>query len=196
MGGVDFMVRTIVHLIRHEQTAANMERRYIGWTDQPIIQQVEAVLPVKPAIVFGSDLVRCEQTASCYFPNVPFVADERLRELHFGDFEMKTYADLQHNPTYRSWIDDPFQTTPSRGESFAHFQQRVLTAFWEIAAKHSEPVFVVHGGVIKLILADCFKKGFHEVHAAHRIVYTVSWEEEKRCMSLSEEPIMVSGNTF
>lgn len=25
-----------VHLIRHEKTKANMERKYIGWTDEPI----------------------------------------------------------------------------------------------------------------------------------------------------------------
>lgn len=196
MGGIDFMVRTTVHLIRHEQTLANREKRYIGWTDQPIIQRVEAIIPIEPAIVIGSDLVRCEQTASCYFPHVPFVADERLRELHFGDYEMKTYTDLQHIAEYRSWINDPFHTTPPRGESFAHFQSRVLTAFHEMAAIYSEPVFVVHGGVIKLILADCFKKGFHEVHAAHRKLYTVSWEEGNTCMSLSEEPITVSGNTL
>lgn len=196
MGGVDFMVRTAVHLIRHELTQANMERRYIGWTDEPIVQPVEAIMPVKPAAVFGSDLLRCKQTASCYFPDAPFIADERLRELHFGDFEMKTYMELQHIPAYRRWIDDPFHTTPPGGESFAAFQHRVLAAFQEISAGHAESVFVVHGGVIKLILAFCFEKGFHEVHASHRTIYTVSWEEGKACMSLSEEPITVSGNMF
>lgn len=196
MGGVGFMVRTTVHLVRHELTQANIERRYIGWTDQPIIQRVKANISVTPAVVFGSDLLRCRQTASCYFPDVPFVADERLRELHFGDFEMKTYEDLQYLPDYRSWVDDPFQATPPHGESFAAFQHRVLTAFQEIAAAYSDAVFVVHGGVIKLILASCFGNKFHDVRAAHRTMYTVSWEEGKTCMSLSEAPITVSETMF
>ena len=33
------MVRTTIRLIRHELTQANIERRYIGWTDQSIIRQ-------------------------------------------------------------------------------------------------------------------------------------------------------------
>ena len=189
------MVRTVVHLIRHEQTQANRERRYIGWTDEPILQAVEAAVPIEPAVVYGSDLLRCRQTASCYFPGVPFMADKRLRELHFGDFEMKTYEDLQHDPLYRAWIDDPMDTIPPNGEAFATFQSRVLEAFRKITGNGRETVFVVHGGVIKLILAACFHKGFHEVHAAHRTLYTISWEEGETCMSLSEAPITVSGNT-
>ena len=196
MGGVGFMVRTTMYFIRHELTQANIERRYIGWTDQPIIQSVKANISIEPAVVFGSDLLRCKQTASSYFPNIPFVADERLRELHFGDFEMKTYEQLQHNPLYRAWVDDPFKTTPPGGESFEAFKNRVLSAFQEIAEREQEAVFVVHGGVIKLILAACFDKGFHEVYATHRTLYTISWEEGKTCMSLSEEPITVNGNTF
>lgn len=196
MGGVGFMVRTTMYFIRHELTQANIERRYIGWTDQPIIQSVKAIIPIEPAIVFGSDLLRCKQTAACYFPDIPFMEDERLRELHFGNFEMKTYEQLQHNPLYRAWVDDPFKTTPPDGESFTTFKDRVLSAFQEIAESYEEAVFVVHGGVIKLILSACLDKGFHEVHAAHRTLYTVSWEEGKTCMSLSEEPITVNENTF
>lgn len=188
------MVRTVVHLIRHEQTQANRERRYIGWTDEPIVKVVKAAVPIKPAVVFGSDLLRCKQTASCYFSGVPFMADKRLRELHFGYFEMKTYEDLQHDPLYRAWIADPMHVTPPSGEAFAAFQSRVLEAFREITGNNRETVFVVHGGVIKLILATCFDKGFHEVHAAHKTMYTLSWEEGETCMSLSEAPIMVSEN--
>ena len=188
------MVCTVVHLIRHERTQANRERRYIGWTDEPIVQAVEAAMPIEPAVVYGSDLLRCRQTASCYFPGVPFMADKRLRELHFGDFEMKMYEDLQHDPLYRAWIDDPMHVTPPNGEEFAGFQSRVLEAFHEITGNNRETMFVVHGGVIKLILAACFDKGFHEVHAAHRMMYTIRWEEKETCMSLSEAPIMVNGN--
>ena len=188
------MVRTVVHLIRHEQTQANREQRYIGWTDEPIAQAVEAAVPIEPTIIFGSDLLRCKQTATCYFPGVPFMADKRLRELHFGDLEMKTYEDLQHDALYRTWIDDPMYASPPNGEEFAAFQSRVLEAFREITRNNRETVFVVHGGVIKLILAACFNKGFHDVHAAHRTMYTISWKEGETCMSLSEAPIMVNGN--
>ncbi|WP_431029786.1 histidine phosphatase family protein [Lysinibacillus sp. LZ02] len=190
------MVRTIVHLIRHELTEANIERRYIGWTDQAIRQAVQATLSFQPTMVYGSDLKRCQQTAACYFPNSSFIADERLRELHFGDFEMKTYEDLQHDTLYRAWIDEPFQVTPPNGESFDVFKARVLHAFEDIVSKQKECTFVIHGGVIKMILATYLQQGFHDVHAKHRTLYTLSWEGEKSCISLSEEPIMVNENTF
>lgn len=58
-----------VHLIRHEKTKANLERKYIGWTNESIyIQTANCQVPIHTKDVFGSDLKRRIETAQLYFP--------------------------------------------------------------------------------------------------------------------------------
>lgn len=190
------MVRTTIHLIRHELTQANIERRYIGWTDQSIIRQVSANIEFTPNVIYGSDLKRCEETATCYFPDVPFIADAQLRETNFGDFEMKTYNELKNNSLYRAWIDNPLSVAPPNGESLKVFNARVLMSFQEAIKGKEEVTFIVHGGVIKAILANYLKKAFHDVHAAHRTIYTFVLDGGETCISYSEAPIMVKDNMY
>lgn len=196
------MVHSItIRLIRHEKTRANAQRKYIGWTDEPILSPAgQYELPLNPPIVFGSDLIRCRQTAKLYFPNALYKPIEGLRELNFGEFEMKTYEELQHNELYRAWIDDPFNVTPASGESFQAFKKRVLHAFWTIVTEPGEYVFVVHGGVIRLLLSMFMKTDFAHVTANHQTIYTCEWAQidqlkgGQRCKFISEEPIMAKEN--
>lgn len=190
------MVRTTIHLIRHELTQANIERRYIGWTDQSIIRKVSANMAFIPNVIYGSDLKRCEETAACYFRDVPFKANAQLRETNFGDFEMKTYDELQNNPLYRAWIDNPLSVTPPNGESLKAFTARILTAFQEVINGKEEVTFIVHGGVIKAILANYLHKAFHDVHAAHRTIYTLVLDGGETCISYLEAPITVKDNMY
>ena len=193
----------VVHLIRHEKTPANQERKYIGWTDQSILPITDLTsLSFRPTTVYGSDLKRCEETAKRYFPQVEFMPFKALRELNFGDFEMKTYDQLQHEPIYRQWIDAPENITPPNGESFQAFTKRVLCKFQQIIKEDGAYCFIVHGGVIRLLLSKygVDVKSFQEIHVSHREIYTLKWEdirhvkEGKRCESLSVEPIMGKEN--
>ena len=190
------MVRTTIRLIRHELTQANIERRYIGWTDQSIIQKVSADIGFTPNVIYGSDLKRCEETAACYFRDVPFIANPQLRETNFGDFEMKTYDELKNNSLYRAWIDDPLSVAPPNGESLKAFNARILMSFQEVIKGKEEATFIVHGGVIKAILANYLNKAFHDVHAAHRVIYTFVLDGGKTCISYSEAPITVKDNMY
>ena len=191
-----------VHLIRHEKTKANMERKYIGWTDEPILKKVEAEIDLQPGIVYGSDLQRCRETAQCYFPNTEFIALRDLRELHFGDFEMCTYEQLQHNETYRAWIDDPLGNPIPNGETFIRFKQRVLDGFHGIVKEKKEYTFIVHGGVIRLLLAvyGMKEQSFQQTVANHRTIYTLGWDSADellggaRCTLYSEAHITVNEN--
>jgi len=192
----------VVHLIRHEKTKANLERKYIGWTDESIVMKKASVqIPMKPTIVYGSDLKRCEETAKLYFPNAQYHPFRGLRELNFGDFEMKTYEELKENETYRRWIDAPDKTSPPNGEAFLDFERRVLSCFQQIIKGSGEYVFVVHGGVIRVILSTYLQEQrFQEVMVEHRKIYTLSWDDlqlwkgGEPCKQLSVVPIMVNEN--
>lgn len=191
-----------VHLIRHEKTQANVERKYIGWTDEPILKKVVSEIDLQPAKVYGSDLRRCRETAQCYFPNAEFIASPDLRELHFGDFEMGTYEQLQHNETYRAWIDDPLKNPIPNGETFTRFKQRVLDGFHGIVKEQKEYTFIVHGGVIRLLLAvyGMKEQSFQQTVANHRTIYTLGWNTldeligGARCTLFSEAHITVNEN--
>src|SRR4051812_46498348 len=98
-GGIAMASSHHLYLIRHLPTAGNREKKYIGWTDEPI-EPVEdkgkyRFLEAQNRIVYGSDLLRAKQTAAILMPGADYLPDARLRECHFGDFEGKTYADLE-----------------------------------------------------------------------------------------------------
>lgn len=186
-----------IHIVRHAPTIGNEKRQYIGWTDEPIVraQDIEMV-DHRNMHVIGSDLVRCQQTASCYFPNATFHGIAAFREMHFGDFERQTYEDLKHSKLYRDWINQPFDIQPPNGESFQTFEQRVWHCFRAMDIKNGQ-WFVLHGGVIRLLLMHVApeEKAFWDWQVPHHTVFSLTWEngellkEGKRCTFLSVEPI-------
>ena len=98
-----------VYLIRHGQTQGNLERRYIGSTDQPLCPQGREALEGRemPSVdgLYVSPLLRCRQTAAILFPNRGMEVVEDLRECDFGAFEGRTYEELKTTPpTGPGWI--------------------------------------------------------------------------------------------
>lgn len=190
-----------IYLIRHERTKANVERKYIGHTDESILPLAPVTLNLQPNIIYGSDLKRCEETASHYFPTVPYKKYTALREMNFGQFEMKTYDQLQDDEHYRAWLDDPLHITPKGGESFLAFSTRVRGVLQAIVTKPQTYTLIVHGGVIRVLLAQFTGRDFRELHAAHQTIYRCQWDffddwkEGKKCTSISEEPIMARRST-
>jgi alpha-ribazole phosphatase len=190
-----------IRLIRHEKTKSNVERKYLGWTDESILNKLPLEpLSWAPERVYGSDLVRCQQTARKYFTSSLYIGLTGLRELNFGQFELKSYEQLQQLPVYRQWIDNPYEVTPPCGEAFNDFKQRVLHTIFEVVRSGGQYVFVVHGGVIRLLLSmyDGTGRTFRDVEALHHTIYTLQWEKAAdfiggaSCTLLLEEPLTAS----
>lgn len=184
----------ILHLIRHAPTAGNKAKQYIGWTDEP-------ALPFQPLPdltienVWGSDLLRCRQTAAAIFPNATYHADSGFRECHFGLWEKKTYAELETDLHYRNWIAEPWQVTPPKGESLLDLSHRVERAV-KALPQGQEFIIVTHGGPIRYLMARAFGKDFQEQRVMHGYCHSIVWqnrhafEEGEVCKSFSVEPIM------
>ncbi|MCC8151663.1 MAG: histidine phosphatase family protein [Lachnospiraceae bacterium] len=156
-------------LIRHGKTRGNLEGRYIGRTDEPLLDASREVLQQSPYRDFDPDVIyvspmrRCRETAEilfgdgCHCKLSGMIIDKDLREMDFGDFENKNYDDLKSEPVYQTWIDVGGRFAFPGGEDPIAFRRRCQEAFWkdiEDAVRESfeKVAFVVHGGTIMSIM--------------------------------------------
>ena len=145
--------------IRHGLTAGNLEKRYIGSTDEPlcnegVVQLRKQTYPPCEVLV-SSPMKRCIQTAELIYPEQDIEMCDDLRECSFGDFEGKNYKELSGNPDYQRWIDSGGGMQFPNGESPADFRQRCASVFEMIVREFADSgslAFVVHGGTIMSIL--------------------------------------------
>ena len=146
-------------LIRHGLTAGNLEKRYIGRTDESLcsegIAQLKTLKLQSYEKVVCSPMKRCIQTAEILFPNMEYQFIKDLRECDFGDFEGKNYKELSYDVNYQRWIDSGGTLPFPNGEAPDVFRRRCVKAFEaavEKSDKSASVAFVVHGGAIMSIL--------------------------------------------
>ena len=92
-------------LIRHFMTQGNLEHRYIGTTDEPLLpgQAISYDYPEAEAVAV-SPLKRCVETAEIIYPGTRSYVCEELRECDFGLFENQSYEQLKDHPAYQEWL--------------------------------------------------------------------------------------------
>ncbi len=157
----------IIHFIRHGETLANSEGKYVGRTDLPLTEEAKRELEelredgIYPSVgaVYSSPLKRCLQTAKIIYPSAQLIAVEELAEYDFGEFEGKTYTELEELKSYREWRAGR-SDAPVGGESLEGFRQRIYAGLMSIVRHMSEnecfdAAVVTHGGVIMTLLATC-----------------------------------------
>lgn len=161
--------------IRHGATAGNLEKRYIGRTDEPLcaagIAQAEALrrLRFQADRLFASPMLRARQTAALVFPNTPCTLVDAFSETDFGMFEGKTAAELASCPEYQAWLASMCRGPIPQGERVADFKARCRAAFSALVSAipdGSSAAFVVHGGVIMSIL-EAYAQPRKDFYAYH-----------------------------
>ncbi len=107
--------------------------------------------------VFTSPLQRCLKLAHTLNFGKPIV-DNRLMELHFGDWEMSTWDDIPRN-IFDVWAHDYANLAPPNGETFSQLQQRGIDFLEEILTRYptGNIAIVTHGGMIRALLAHVLK---------------------------------------
>ena len=148
-----------VVFLRHGLTAGNLEKRYIGTTDEPLCSEGIAQLknqayPVCEVLI-SSPMKRCIQTAELIYPAQDIEVCDTLRECSFGDFEGKNYIELSTDADYQRWIDSGGSLPFPKGEAPEDFRKRCANAFERIVKEYAVAdsiAFVVHGGTIMSIL--------------------------------------------
>ena len=175
------------YFLRHGATKGNLEKRYVGATDEGLLpearRELEALkLPGVPR-VYASPLRRCLETAEIAFPGTPLEIVPGFRECDFGAFEYRNYEELKGHPAYRAWLDSRGINPFPRGESRVDFCLRVVRAFDRVAREAeilgSNCAIVAHGGTLMAILeARALPKGdFYDFQAAPGRGYAADWQD-------------------
>jgi broad specificity phosphatase PhoE len=161
-------MRTVLTLVRHGETSANLDGVWHGSTDTPLTErgrrQAERVAGFlakrhrDATALYSSPLLRARDTAGAISTQLglPLLLDQGLAEYHLGDWEGLSYADL-HNK-HRLWDrmkEDP-DFAPHGGESPRNVVERFTGSLRRIAARHADQrvVVVAHGGALSMVLAD------------------------------------------
>lgn len=156
---------TRIIAIRHGETPWNVDARIQGHLDIPLnatghrqAEQTAHALRDEPiAAIYASDLARAWETAQHLGRTLRLeaVREPAFRERCFGDFEGKTFADIQAQLPEQSlrWRKRDPDFAPAGGESLLTLHHRVVTAAQRCAARHPGQLIalVCHGGVLDVL---------------------------------------------
>ena len=172
------MDKTIT-LIRHGKTAGNIEKRYIGVTDEQLCLAGEDEIKMRhyPSadIVFSSPLARCVRTGEIIYPHNHIIIIDELRETDFGKFEGKNYLELSKDRGYIEWIQSGGLAPFPGGESREQASKRVMSGFKKLIEMSGEKKHIsaiVHGGTIMSILCTLFEGDYYSYHVENGEGYT------------------------
>jgi broad specificity phosphatase PhoE len=152
-----------IFLLRHGATTASGQ--YCGSTDVALSeegwQQMWAAVDGHAwHSILSSPLRRCADFAAALAGRlaVPLIEDPRLREMHFGDWEGRSVADVMASTpeALRHFWEDPFGSAPPRAEPLEAVRARVLALWRELLAREADErvLVVTHGGPIRILLAE------------------------------------------
>jgi broad specificity phosphatase PhoE len=159
--------RTILTLVRHGETSANIDGVWHGSTDTPLTDrgrtQAERVADYlgeahrDAAALYSSPLQRARNTAEAIGAalTLEIQLERGLVEYDLGRWEGMTFAALQAEKQLFTHMQTTPDYAPHGGESPRGAAQRFSSALTSIADRHlGERVIVVaHGGVLSLGLA-------------------------------------------
>jgi ribonuclease H / adenosylcobalamin/alpha-ribazole phosphatase len=156
-------------LVRHGETADNIQMRYLGISDAPLTangtrqarRAATALSKLPIRAIISSPMRRAADTAAIIHAacSADLRLDDRLAEGSFGNWEGRTRAEvlglgLRDAELLARWESDP-ACAPPGGESIQNIQKRVISLTDELTDKFSESsvVIVSHVGPIKALLA-------------------------------------------
>ena len=162
------MQRTRIYLIRHGQVEGHEEKRYNGQVNVSLTplgrQQSDRVCCCLANIplhaVYSSDLDRSRYCAELIAAahDLTATAYASLRELNIGDWEGRTWAELQqaYPEDWQARLRDLVNFQVPGGESLQDAADRIRPTIQGIIEQHAggDLALVAHGGTNRIILLD------------------------------------------
>ena len=151
-----------VYLVRHGQTDANLHRVIQGQTDTSLNasgiiqakQVAEKLKNVHPEFVISSDLKRAKQTAKIIAAicKIPVEFDSRLREMKLGNWEGKTFEEVENDPSIKVWSETPSKWKADSAETLKEVQKRMVNVIYQFSELYNTLIVVSHGIAISSFL--------------------------------------------
>lgn len=155
-----------LYLVRHGQTVWNSSGKYQGHTDVALSEKglaqaektVERFRSVHLDGVIASPLMRAADTARgiAETHGLPLETDSRLMELSFGDWEGKTYDEIEKiwPGMIEAMYHDAGTLKLPNGESFEDCQTRCMEAVNEIIQRGDSKSYAIvcHGAALRTII--------------------------------------------
>ena len=156
---------TRILAIRHGETLWNVDSRIqghlnIGLNDTGRWQAERLGMALKDepiAAIYASDLSRAHDTALAVsrHTGVPVQPEPGLRERSFGEFEGRTFAEIETElpEQAKRWRQRDPTFTPGGGESLLMLETRSLSVIARLAAQHpgEQIALFAHGGVMDIL---------------------------------------------
>ena len=165
-------------LLRHGRTG--LSGRYVGSSDVGLVEEGrEQIIRVRSSLVdlgisevMCSPMLRCRQSNDLLDLGVEVVIDNNLREIDFGGWEKKTFAEIVSEAPglVDEWAARPAEFAFPNGDSIAEFTARVKAVQRTIVqSSHNKILVISHGGVIRLLI--CL---FLSLHADNYLLFKVA----------------------
>lgn len=170
-------------LLRHAQTEGSLRNLYYGAADIPALPESLSELHRRAGAYptaqryYTSGMLRTEQTLAAIYGNVPHTRLPGLREMDFGDFEMKSYEELKDTPAYQAWITDAEHNPCPHGESAPQVLRRSLAAIAPVVQRPEDAVCVIHGGVTAGLMMTWFGGGRYDYSVSPGQGFQVTFRE-------------------
>ena len=139
---------TKVYLVRHGQTAWNLEEVFRGHMDIPLddtgkkeVHLAGEALKDEPIhAIYSSPLSRSMETAEniAKFQNIPVTPLEAIIDISYGDWEGVSLDDVRvkYPDLYTLWLREPHKVTFPNGESLEQVRTRTMAAINTLIEKH------------------------------------------------------------
>ena len=139
---------TKLYLVRHGQTAWNLEEVFRGRADIPLDETGrnevhlagEALKDETLHAIYSSPLSRSIETAEniAKFQNIPVTPFDSIIDINYGEWEGKSLKEVQEKfpDLYALWLEEPHKVNFPAGESLEEVRSRTMVAIENLVAKH------------------------------------------------------------
>ncbi len=163
---------TTIIFVRHGQSIGNLRKEFLGNCDLDLSElgykQAECMAEYVAAHysvnkIYSSDLLRAYHTAEAAAKklHLPIIKEPKLREIYAGDWERKTFAELEnkYSKEYQIWLSDIGHAKCTNGESIRELKNRVLPCVEKIAEDNDGKtvLIVTHATVLRVL--ECVWRG-------------------------------------
>ncbi|MDQ6995055.1 MAG: histidine phosphatase family protein [Mariprofundaceae bacterium] len=154
----------IVDLLRHGALQGGVKYRgrvegYLTTEGRDAMNRVWQHIANDVDVIISSPLKRCLEPAQAWAKEkgIVCISDERMAEMHYGDWEDKTHAEIEcdYPGMLALWRVDPTGMRPPKGESPEELRIRIADFWQDICATYAKQhVLVVgHSGSTRMLIA-------------------------------------------